>query len=488
MPKLKLTKTIVDTAQPEKDPYELRDATIPGFLLKVTPTGRKVFMVAYVANNGQRRKPAIGRFGEITVEQARAIAQDWLADVRKGKDPSAEKSAARRAPTVKELFERFITDYSEPRNKPSTVEANRGYGKLYIIPQLGQIKVADVTRADISSLMKKMAKTPTNANRVLSAVRKMFNVAEVWGMRPDGSNPCRHVPKFPERGKTRLITDAELKRLYAYLNKADAEGLEHPFILLAVRLQFEFAARMSEILKLEWAWVDRNNRRVAWPDSKTGGMSKPMSAEAVRLLEAAPRLEKSPYVCPSIFDPNRPMPKHTYYKGWQRILGRAGLPRIGTHGIRHRSATDIANSGIPVKVGMALTAHKTVTMFMRYVHTEDDQVRAAADAVAFRRQGLIGGAAAAATSAPAPIIAPETAAGSTAEEYKPLGLDNGYYGSPTKLGTYRPFRHRGGPNRAIPPGTKRTADEAEEAAVADRSRLRLGGRNASRTRRLVMKH
>jgi hypothetical protein len=132
MPRLKLTKTVVDTAQPEKDPYELRDAAIPGFLLKVTPTGRKVFMVAYVANNGQRRKPAIGRFGEITVEQARAIAQDWLADVRKGKDPSAEKSAARRAPTVKKLFERFIADYSEPRkprNKPSTVEANRGSGK-----------------------------------------------------------------------------------------------------------------------------------------------------------------------------------------------------------------------------------------------------------------------------------------------------------------------------------------------------------------------
>ena len=468
MTRLKLTKTVVDAARPEKAPYELRDAAIPGFLLKVTPTGRKVFMVAYVANNGQRRKPAIGRFGEITVEQARAIAQDWLADVRKGKDPSAEKSAARRAPTVKELFERFIADYSEPRNKPSTVGANRGYGKLYVIPHLGRTKVADVTRSDISGLMKKMSKFPTNANRVLSAVRKMFNMAEVWGMRPDGSNPSRHVPKFPERGKTRLITDAELKRLYAYLSKAEDEGLEHPFILLAIRLQFEFAARMSEILKLEWAWVDLDNRRVEWPDSKTGGMSKPMSAEAVRLVEAAPRLEKSPYVCPSILDPNRPMPKHTYYKGWQRILGRAGLPRIGTHGIRHRAATDIANSGIPVKVGMALTAHRTVTMFMRYVHTEDDPVRAAADAVAFRRQGLIGGAAAAtaATSAPAPIIAPETVAESTAEGGKPLGFDDGNYRSRTKLGNYRPFRHRGGPNRAVPPGTKRTADQAKEAAVA----------------------
>src|SRR5258708_20808047 len=100
MARLKLTKTVVESAQPEKEPYELRDAAIPGFLLKVTPMGRKVFMVAYVANNGQRRKPAIGRFGEITVEQARAIAQDWLADLRKAKDPEAKKSTAPRAPPL----------------------------------------------------------------------------------------------------------------------------------------------------------------------------------------------------------------------------------------------------------------------------------------------------------------------------------------------------------------------------------------------------
>ena len=464
MPKLKLTKAVVDAAQPKNSDYELRDTAIPGFLLKVTPTGRKVFMVAYVANNGQRRKPAIGRFGEITVEQARTIAQDWLADVRKGIDPSAEKSAARRAPSVGELFQRFISDYSEPRNKPSTVRANRSSGKLYILPNLGHMKASDVSRADIANLMRKMSRTPTNANRVLSTVRKMFNMAEVWGMRPDGSNPCRHVPKYPERGKTRLITDLELRRLYAYLNKAETEGLEHPFILLAVRLQFEFAARMSEILKLEWAWVDLDNRRVAWPDSKTGGMSKPMSAEAFRLFETAPRLEKSPYVCPSIFNASRPMPKHTYYKGWQRILERAGVPRIGTHGIRHRAATDIANSGIPVKVGMVLTAHKTVTMFMRYVHTEDDPVRAAAEAVTLRRQSLINNAMATtdSKSARAPIIAPETVAQPQVEAGKPLGFDDDNYTAVTKLGNYRPFRHRRGQNRAVPPGAKRTANDADE--------------------------
>lgn len=475
MPKIKLTKTAVDIATPRDHDYELRDTLIPGFLVKITPAGRKIFMVAYVAHNGQRRKPAIGRYGEITVEQARGIAQDWLAEVRRGADPSAERAAARQAPTVKDLFDRFITDYSESRNKPSTVDSNRGYGKRYIIPVLGHLKVPDVTRADISNMMKKMAKTPTNANRILAAVRKMFNMAEVWGMRPDGSNPCRHVPKYPERGKTRLITDAELRKLFVYLDRAEAEGLEHPFILLAIRLQFEFAARMSEILHLEWAWIDFDNRRVVWPDSKTGDMSKPMSIEALRLLQNAPRLEEAPYVCPSVFDPNLPMSKHTYYHGWRRILQRAGLPHIGTHAIRHRSATDIANSGIPVKVGMALTAHKTVTMFMRYVHTEDDPVRAAAEAVTQRRQSLVGGAAVAPAPAPAPAPEPPSVAPAVdiappvlGSSGKPLGFEDGQYASRTRLGNYRPFRHRSGENRAIPPGSKRTATAEVSDARKDK--------------------
>jgi integrase len=464
MPKIKLTKTAVDAASPKERDYELRDTMIPGFLVKVTPTGRKIFMIAYVAHNGQRRKPAIGRYGEITVEQARNIAQDWLAEVRRGVDPSAERAAARQAPTVKELFDQFMTDYSEGRNKPSTVGSNRGYGKRYIIPILGHLKVPDVTRADISHLMKKIGHSPTNANRVLSTVRKMFNMAEVWGLRPDGSNPCRHVPKYPERGKTRLITDAELRKLFEYLDRAEVEGLEHPFILIAIRLQFEFAARMSEILQLEWAWVDFDHRRVVWPDSKTGGMSKPMSAEALRLFGTAPRLEESPFVCPSIFDPNLPMSKHTYSHGWRRILQRAGLPHIGTHGIRHRSATDIANSGVPVKVGMALTAHKTVTMFMRYVHIEDDPVRAAAEAVAQRRQTLLGGGPLGPTRTPlveVPTVAPavEQPRPELGPSGKPLGFEDGQYTSRTKLGNYRPFRHRSGENRTVPPGTR--CDEAK---------------------------
>ncbi|MBS1942175.1 MAG: tyrosine-type recombinase/integrase [Bacteroidetes bacterium] len=392
MAKTKLTKSAVDAAQPQAQPVELRDTLVPGFLCKVTPAGRKVFMLQYRTNAGERRKPAIGLYGELTVEQARSLAQEWLAEVRRGGDPGAAKTAARKAPTVAELCDKFMEEHSKQRNKPST---QAGYQKCIrnnIIPMLGRMKVQDVKRPDVAGAMKKMAHKPADANRTFSVMRKMFNLAEVWGYRPDGTNPCRHVPMYPNGKATHLISDEEMGKLFRYLDflETDGLGLDHAVLPLAIRLQFEFAGRRSEVVTLQWDWVDLEHRRVVWPDSKTGGMSKPLSEEAWRLLSAAPRHDDCPHVFPSPNHPGQHMTTGEYYGGWTRILKRAGVSHVGTHGIRHRSATDIANSGIPVKVGMALTAHKTVAMFMRYVHTEDKPVREAAELVAQRRKTVVG--------------------------------------------------------------------------------------------------
>lgn len=403
MPTLKLTKTAIESARPEKSDYELRDSVVPGFLCKVTPNGRKVFMLSYRTVGGNRRKPAIGQFGELTVEQARTLAQEWQARVRAGGDPSLDKTRARTNPTIKEFCAQFIEQYSIPHNKASTVDRNRQNIKKHIIPTLGKIKVADLTRPDVAALMLQLAHTPGAANTTLACLKKMFNCAELWGYRTDGTNPCRLIPRYPERKKTRLIKNRELEKLFAYLDRADREGLEHPSFTFGIRLQFAFAARMSEIIMMRWDWIDLDERRVVWPDSKTGGISKPLTDEAVELLACVPRREGSPFVCPAIHRPDRYLSPHSYWSAWKRIIAAAGVDYVGTHGIRHRSATDIANSGVPLRVGMALTAHKTITSFMRYVHIEDDQVRHAAEKVAKRRASIVAGN----VKAKAPAIDPD---------------------------------------------------------------------------------
>ena len=123
-------------------------------------------------------------------------------------------------------------------------------------------------RPDIAGLMEKLAYKPTEANKTFGVLRKMFNLAEVWGYRPDGTNPCRHVPCTRRARETRLIVD-EMVRIFRQLEKLEAEGLENYVIPLAIRLQFEFAARRSEICPLEWSWLDFENRRVVCPAARS---------------------------------------------------------------------------------------------------------------------------------------------------------------------------------------------------------------------------
>lgn len=132
------------------------------------------------------------------MEQARTPAQEWLAEVRGGGDPGAAKTAVRKAPTVAELCVKFMEDQSQQCNKPGT---QAGYAKCIkrnIVPMLGRMKMQDETRPDIAGATKEMAHKPADANRTLSAMRKIFNLAEVWGYRPDSKTGGMSKPLSEE--------------------------------------------------------------------------------------------------------------------------------------------------------------------------------------------------------------------------------------------------------------------------------------------------
>ena len=180
---------------------------------------------------------------------------------------------------------------------------------------------------------------------------------------------------FPENSGTRLLTDDEVRRIFSNLANVECQRSMHPTLILGIRLQFALAARVSEVCDLRWDWIDWDRRSITWPDSKTGGMTKLIGTEVIDLLKRADRSGRSVYVCPAIRDPSRrPLGKFTYSHAWRRLLKLAGVPHAGTHAIRHRAATDIANSITNVRTGMAMTGHQTVAMFMRYVHPEREHI------------------------------------------------------------------------------------------------------------------
>lgn len=439
----KLTKRIVDAAAPGGKEYEIRDSEVAGFLCKVTPAGGKTFMLQYRTLAGVRRKPKIGLFGELTVEQARDIAKEWLAEVRRGGDPSASKAAARAAPTMVEFGKRFMDDYAAIRNKPRTVHDKQGYIDRHINPAIGSAKVAEVTRADINKVLARLVTKKRSSDLVLACLSKMFDMAEVWLLRPEGTNPCRLIKKYNVPSNPFCFTDEEVQKIHGYLHVAEAQGLEHPTLILATRLQFEFAGRGCEIVSLEWSWVNFAARKVEWPDSKTGSMDKVMSDEAFKLLSSAHQDSRSPFVCPSIFDPMEPMSWATYYHAWSRFLKRAGVRHAGTHAIRHRAATEIANSGVPIKDGMMMTGHKTVEQFLKYVHPDEKRVRKSVAKVSAQRQKLAQSGARTALNQHA------------ARHVQPVSIGE----ASTAQGNYRPYRKRKGPNREAPEGSRSAASE-----------------------------
>jgi integrase len=278
----KISQASVSRLQPAATDVFLWDSKLPGFGVRVKKkTGVRSFVIQYRNGGGQSRRYTIARYGVMTPDEARREAKILLASVAKGRDPAAEGAAARSAPTVAELAHRFIAEHAEAHKKPSSVKEDRRLIAARITPRLGSTKVATVTRADVSKLHHRLRDTPYEANRTLALLSKMFNLAEVWGMRPDGSNPCRHVKRFKEGKRERFFAGDEFARIGAVVGEADQSGSILPGVSAAIRLLALTGCRMGEVLSLRWAYVDIANAVLRLPDAKAGARVVALGAPAV---------------------------------------------------------------------------------------------------------------------------------------------------------------------------------------------------------------
>ena len=178
----KLTKAIIDAAESRDKEYLVNEDETPGFALRVFTTGRKSFVYHYRVGR-RSRKIKIGNADVMPVQQARLLAVQAAGKVASGGDPMAERQAKRAATTVRELTVRFEAAHIDFYLKPRTQTEYRRALKKYVIPALGSKPVEDVSRVDVAKLFHSMADKPTQANRTLEIVSKMFNLAEEWGLR-----------------------------------------------------------------------------------------------------------------------------------------------------------------------------------------------------------------------------------------------------------------------------------------------------------------
>ena len=212
----------------------------------IDPSGRKVYIVK-TRNQGRIIKMTIGPHDAVSATYARVRAAEIITDARAGKNPKGRRS---NAPTMRALGERFLKEYVPNHCKPSTAAEYRRSVELFINPRIGKLRVPDVQRSKIAALHHDMHETPYQVNRTLGLLSKMFTLAELWELRPDGSNPCRHVKRFKDEKRERFLSDAEYRRLGSALREIEQGGSEMAAAIAAIRLLILTGCRLSEIQNL----------------------------------------------------------------------------------------------------------------------------------------------------------------------------------------------------------------------------------------------
>jgi len=383
----RLTKRIVDrlTAEGPNRGFAW-DSELPGFGAIAYPTGRKSYVIQYRTASGRTRRLALGAHGVLTPDQARRLAMEKLAAVRMGKDPADERRAQRNAPSIAELAERYIEEHL-PKKKPRSAREDRRILIRYVLPVLGERRVADVTSAEVGKLHASLRRAPIMANRVLALLGTLFTLAERWEWRPQGSNPARAVEWFRETRRERFLSDTELARLGDALSTLEAEDVVRPTAAAALRLLLLTGARRDEVLRLRWREVDLERGCFRLEDSKTGAKVIPLSQQARALIASLPRDGEWVFPSPHVDDASL----HDLRKPWRRVLERAGLSRLRLHDLRHTHASVAAAAGISLQAIGTILGHRSTSTTAKYAHLVADPVRAAADRVGDRLSAALAG-------------------------------------------------------------------------------------------------
>ena len=398
----RITKRLVDRLDVKSREYAVWDESLPGFGVRVRPTGVMSYIAVYRAGRGRGapvRRVTIANVGKVTPEEARRQAQAILGAVAHGRDPAADRAVERGTPTVAELADRFMTEHVELKRKPGTVVFYRDLIDRIVKPELGGSKVDKVTRASVAKLHAKLRATPFQANRVLAVIGSLYAYGGRVGVVPEGVNPSRKIEKYSEHRRERFLTTDELERLGAALIEAETTGLPwdvdettatakhipkeeqrfttiNPFATAAIRLLLFTGCRLREILHLRWENVDFERGVLFLPDSKTGKKTVVLNAPALSVLAALDRL--GPYVVPG---DKSEKPRSDLKRPWQAVAKRAGLERVRLHDLRHTYASFGAGSGLGLPIIGKLLGHTQASTTERYAHLDNDPLRRASEAI-----------------------------------------------------------------------------------------------------------
>ncbi len=374
--KERLTDKLIQSLKATQGRIERRDADVPGFGIRVTPDGRKTFFVRYGPKGATRL--TLGEYPhDLSLEAARRMARSRLGDVAQGRDPQAERRAARQGDTFAEVAKLYL-DRSAKRHKKSWREDERKI-KRDLVPVLGRRKIQDIRRRDVIALVESIAEgggpgrrnpgrpAPVAANRVLALVSRIFSFALERELVE--SNPAYRLRKpAKETARERVLAEQEIAALWAALSHL------RPSVAAAWKLILVTGQRPGEVMRLRRSDLDRDLAGCWWTIpaewSKNGLAHRvPLTQPALDIIEELePGLGDSEWVLSSRYVGKR----LTWLNAsTRRLLQLTGLPRFTPHDLRRTAASMMLSLGTAPHVVEVLLNHRPrgiAAVYQRYTY------------------------------------------------------------------------------------------------------------------------
>ena len=399
----KLSKRVVDGARAAKGELFLWDNELPGFGLRVKPSGAKSFLVQYRNANGRSRQLTLGRYGVLTVEEGRKEAKLALAEVVKGADPAESKKLARGAMTIEELCREYLakaeaglilTRRGEAKSA-STLYSDTGRISRHIIPLIGKRTVKDFTATDAGKFQRDVigGKSATDvktklrgraivtggkgtAARTMGLLGGIFTYAVSEGYRAD--NPVNGIVRPKDETREWRLDDAAYRKLGNCLATAEANG-EHWQRILASRAAALTGCRLDEVEGLLKTQVDPAGMALRLGKTKGGKSIRPVGSAVIAVLKSASAKSNSKYVFPAITTNSK---HHTGLNRWLKGIAAQDVPGITCHGLRHSFSSTAEDLGFSIPTIKALVGHARSSVTEGYIHKIDSALLAAADRIA----------------------------------------------------------------------------------------------------------
>jgi integrase len=407
----KLTKRSIDRmAIPAKGQAFLWDEELRGFGARAMPSGLKVFVLQYRNEEGRSRRIVLGRYGVLTVEQARKQAIIKLGSVAGGADPAEERAQSRAAITIGEVCNWYLQQAEAGKLlgrkhrpiKASSLSSDRSCIETHIKPLIGNRQVRQLRTVDIEKMQTDIAggrtarprqglgrsgRTtggPGAAGRAVASLRSILAHAVRYDVVE--SNPAAGVRKISGNPRTRRLSAEEIVALGKAFRIAERNGV-NPTGLAAIQVLLLTGYRISEVIGMQRGWLHAERGFVHFPDTKTDGQIRPIGKAAIAVLEAVPQKRGLSLFFPSdlVDRPSSVVPDVL-----RTLCSVAGLEGVTPHVLRHTYGSIAGDMGFSELTIAGLLGHGARSSTQNYVHL-DEALKLAANRVSAKIANLVEG-------------------------------------------------------------------------------------------------